>query len=176
MNELAAFCPHRDWELPRERESISARRSHLNGQSPDGDGRLRRVLTYLRARIATSNQFPLTVLAEVAGLSASRFQHVFRQDFGVAVRPYIRWLRLQRAACDLIAGADLSQAAHAAGFSDAAHMSRTFRSTLGVSPSDISRRVHVDLGLWHPRTLSDRVDSVPPSTHSSRMSDAQPLV
>jgi AraC-like DNA-binding protein len=162
--------------VSRDRVEHWVTRRLLNGQSPDGDGRLRRVLTYLRARIATSNQFPLTVLAEVAGLSASRFQHVFRQDFGVAVRPYIRWLRLQRAACDLIAGADLSQAAHAAGFSDAAHMSRTFRSTLGVSPSDISRRVHVDLGLWHPRILSDRVDSVPRSTHSSRMSDAQPLV
>jgi AraC-like DNA-binding protein len=86
----------------------------------------------------------------MAGLSASRFQHVFRREFGVAGRPYIRWLRLQRAACDLIAGASLSQAAHAAGFSDTAHISRTFRSTVGVAPSDISRRVHVDLGLWHP--------------------------
>src|SRR5262245_2289756 len=122
----------------------------LNGQLPDGDARLRRVLKYMRARIATSNHFPLSELALVAGLSASRFQHVFRQEFGVAVRPYIRWLRLQWAACDLIAGESLSQAAHAAGFSDAAHMSRTFRSTLGVAPSDISRRAHVNLGLWHP--------------------------
>jgi AraC-like DNA-binding protein len=120
---------------------------HLAGPSPDGDGRLRRVLTYVRARIATSNNFPLSLLAQVAGLSASRFQHVFRHEFGVAVRRYIRWLRLQRAACDLIAGASLSQAAHAAGFSDTAHISRTFRSTVGVAPSDISRRVHVDLGL-----------------------------
>jgi AraC-like DNA-binding protein len=122
----------------------------LNGQSPSGDGRLRRVLTYVRARIATSSHFPLSVLAQVAGLSASRLQHVFRQEFGVAVRPYIRWLRLQRAACDLIAGARIAQAAYAAGCSDTAHMSRTFRSTLGLAPSDISRRVHVDLGLWHP--------------------------
>jgi AraC-like DNA-binding protein len=122
----------------------------LNGQSPAGDGRLRRVLTYVRAHIATSNRFPLSVLARLAGLSASRFQHVFRQEIGIAVRPYIRWLRLQRAACDLIAGADVSQAAHAAGFSDSAHMSRTFRSTLGIAPRDISRRVHVNLGLWHP--------------------------
>jgi AraC-like DNA-binding protein len=137
---------------PVSRDSVEhwVTRRLLNGQSPDGDGRLRRVLTYVRARIATSNRFPLSVLGQVAGLSASRFQHVFRQEFGVAVRPYIRWLRLQRAACDLIAGASLSQAAHAAGFSDAAHMSRTFRGTLGVAPSDISRRVHVNLGLWHP--------------------------
>jgi AraC-like DNA-binding protein len=137
---------------PVSRENVEdwVTRRLLNGQSPDGDVRLRRVLTYVRARIAMSNHFPLSVLARVAGLSASRFQHVFRQEFGIAVRPYIRWLRLQRAACDLIAGASLSQAAHAAGFSDTAHMSRTFRSTLGVAPSDISRQVHVNLGLWHP--------------------------
>ena len=137
---------------PVSRDSVEhwVTRRLLNGQSPDGDGRLRRVLTYVRAHIATSNHFPLSVLAQVAGLSASRFQHVFREELGIAVRPYIRWLRLQRAACDLIAGAGVSQAAHAAGFSDSAHMSRTFRSTLGMAPSDISRRVHVNLGLWHP--------------------------
>jgi len=137
---------------PVSRESVEQwiTRRLLNGQLPDGDRRLRRVLTYVRTHIATSNRFPLSLLARVAGLSASRFQHLFRREFGVAVRPYIRWLRLQRAACDLIAGAGVAQAAHAAGFSDSAHMSRTFRSTLGVSPSDISRRVHVNLGLWHP--------------------------
>jgi len=137
---------------PVSRESVEQwiTRRLLNGQLPDGDRRLRRVLTYVRTHIATSNRFPLSLLARVAGLSASRFQHLFRREFGVAVRPYIRWLRLQRAACDLIAGAGVAQAAHAAGFSDSAHMSRPFRSTLGVSPSDISRRVHVNLGLWHP--------------------------
>jgi AraC-like DNA-binding protein len=137
---------------PVSRDSVErwVTRRLLNGKSLNGSGRLRRVLNYVRVHIATSRRFPLSVLAQVAGLSASRFQHIFRQEFGIAVRPYIRWLRLQRAACDLIAGASISQAAHAAGFSDAAHMSRTFRSTLGVAPRDISRRAHVNLGLWHP--------------------------
>jgi len=158
VNDITSVAPRlvSGWRAtlgsPVSRNSVEHWITHrlLNGQLPDGDARLRRVLTYVRARIGTSNYFPRSVLARVAGLSAGRFQHVFRQEFGVAVRPYIRWLRLQRAACDLISGASLSQAAYAAGFSDAAHMSRTFRSTLGVAPSDISRRVHVNLGLWHP--------------------------
>jgi AraC-like DNA-binding protein len=160
---------------PVSRDSVEhwVTRRLLNGQSPDGDGRLRRVLTYVRARIRTSNHFPLSLLAHVAGLSDSRFQHIFRQEFGVAVRPYIRWLRLQRAACDLIGGASLTEAAHAAGFSDTAHMSRTFRSTLGVAPSDISRRVHVNLGLWRQLsssgvTIHNRVG------HGDRTSDRRP--
>src|SRR5262249_19593567 len=144
VNEITTVAPRlvSGWRAalgsPVSRDSVEhwITRRLLNGQLPDGDARLRRVLAYVSARIGTSNHFPLSVLAQVAGLSASRFQHVFRQEFGVAVRPYVRWLRLQRAACDLISGASLSQAAHAAGFSDAAHMTRTFRSTVGVAPSD----------------------------------------
>jgi AraC-like DNA-binding protein len=135
---------------PPSRDSVERwiTRQLLNGRWPEGDARLRRVLAYVRAHIATSNHFPLRALAQVAGLSPSRFLHVFRQEFGVPVRPYIRWLRLQRAACELIAGASLSQAAHRAGFSDAAHMSRTFRRTLGLAPSDIAHRLHLNLGMF----------------------------
>ena len=48
------------------------------------------------------------------------------------MRPYILWLRLQRAACDLTEGASVTSAAHHAGFSDGAHLTRTFRRMLGA--------------------------------------------
>lgn len=40
----------------------------------------------------------------------------------------------------LAAGASLGDAAHAAGFADAAQMSRTFLRMFGVSPSEVRRR------------------------------------
>jgi AraC-like DNA-binding protein len=106
----------------------------LNGQSSgELEPRVQRVLTNLRSAIGSriSSDVSLKTLAASAGLSPSRFLHVFRQEMGVPLRPYIRWLRLQQAVCHLLAGAALSKAAHHAGFSDAAHMSRTFRGVMG---------------------------------------------
>jgi AraC-like DNA-binding protein len=64
--------------------------------------------------------------------------HAFTESVGVPVRPYILWLRLQRAACDLVGGATVTSAAHRAGFSDAAHLTRTFRRMLGATPSKLT--------------------------------------
>lgn len=61
--------------------------------------------------------------------------HAFTASIGIPLRPYLAWLRLQRAAGEIVRGVPLSSAAAAAGFSDAAHMSRTFRRMLGMAPS-----------------------------------------
>src|SRR6266536_315741 len=70
------------------------------------------------------------------------------------LRPYILWLRLQRACCDLMAGASVTVAAHSAGFSDAAHLTRTFRRMLGMTPTDLALRKRMSRGV----TL-DQIDS-----------------
>src|SRR5262245_55750250 len=79
-------------------------------------------------------------LASIAGLSPSRFMHVFTESVGVSLRPYILWLRLQRAGGELMRGATATEAAHNAGFSDAAHMTRTSRRMLGTTPSELTNR------------------------------------
>jgi transcriptional regulator GlxA family with amidase domain len=61
--------------------------------------------------------------------------HVFTTSVGTPLRPYLAWLRVQRAAMAIISGNSLTDAAHTAGFSDAAHMSRTFTRMLGIAPS-----------------------------------------
>ena len=66
--------------------------------------------------------------------------HAFTDSLGIAVRPYILWLRVQRACSELSNGASVTQAAVRAGFSDAAHLSRTFRRMLGTTPGEIARR------------------------------------
>jgi AraC-like DNA-binding protein len=66
--------------------------------------------------------------------------HAFTAEVGIPLRPYLRWLKLERAATALATGAGLSDAAHAAGFSDAAHTTRTFRRMHGVTPAAPKRR------------------------------------
>src|SRR5262245_43884299 len=99
-----------------------------------------RVINHLRERIRVSDNVSLKTLAEISGLSQSRFMHVFTESVGVPLRPYILWLRLQRAACELMDGRTVTEAAHSAGFSDAAHLTRTFRRMLGTTPSDLAFR------------------------------------
>ncbi|WP_072371341.1 AraC family transcriptional regulator [Hyphomicrobium sp. NDB2Meth4] len=74
-------------------------------------------------------------LARTAGLSISRFQHLFTAEVGVPFRRYRGWQRLRTAIRDAAAGSSLTQAAHAAGFADQAHFSRAFRTAFGAPPS-----------------------------------------
>lgn len=83
----------------------------------------------------------LPTLAASAGLSESRLLHVFRESVGIPIRPYLLWLKVQRAVTSFAAGNSLTQAAHDAGFADAAHMSRTFRRMFGMPASELKKGV-----------------------------------
>jgi AraC-like DNA-binding protein len=101
--------------------------------------RVRKLLRYLRAEPPPEDT-SLEALARVAGLSPGRLMHAFTDSVGVPLRPYLLWLRLQRAAGAIVAGHTLGEAAHAAGFSDSAHLTRTFRRMFGTTPSSLQRR------------------------------------
>lgn len=96
--------------------------------------RVKKVLARLRAA-GLDDDTSLEALAAHAGLSPGRLMHAFTESIGMPLRPYLAWLKLQRAAAGIVAGLPLAQAAQAAGFADAAHMSRTFRRTFGMTPS-----------------------------------------
>lgn len=109
------------------------------GRVPPIHPGVRRVLEHLRREPGDRAAVSLARLAEIAGMSTSHFTHTFTASVGVALRPYILWLRLQRASGALTGGAGLTEAAHHAGFSDAAHMTRTFRRMLGTAPRELIR-------------------------------------
>jgi AraC-like DNA-binding protein len=106
-----------------------------------------RVLKYLRERLGVSDDVSLKTLAEISGLSPSRFMHVFTESVRVPLRRYILWMRLQRASCELMDGVSVTKAAHSAGFSDAAHLTRTFRRMLGTTPTDLALRKRLSRGV-----------------------------
>lgn len=76
-------------------------------------------------------------LAQLVHLSASRFTHLFRAETGLTLSRYLLWTRLLGAIDAIAAGLNMTQAAHAAGFADSPHMSRSFRQVFGITPSEL---------------------------------------
>jgi AraC-like DNA-binding protein len=79
----------------------------------------------------------LRTLAAAVHLSPDRFRHLFVEQTGVGIRPYLLWLRLECALGRYIAGASLTEAAHSGGFADSAHFSRTFKRMFGMAPASV---------------------------------------
>ena len=76
-------------------------------------------------------------LASQVFISESRFLHLFKDNVGIPVRRYLLWMRLNEAVKKILQNVSLTDAAHEAGFSDSAHLSRTFRSMFGLTLSEI---------------------------------------
>lgn len=88
----------------------------------------------------TQGNVSLDELAQQVALSPGRLMHAFTESVGIPLRPYLAWLRLQRAVVAMSGGRTLTEAAHEAGFSDSAHMSRAFRRMFGTPASVIRSR------------------------------------
>ncbi|MDQ2640367.1 MAG: AraC family transcriptional regulator [Pseudomonadota bacterium] len=97
------------------------------------DPRVLAAIDYIRKRIDTPISLP--AVAKVAHLSPGRFRHLFVEETGMPLRTYVLWRRLLQVWTLLTQGKSLSEAAHAAGFADSAHLSRTSRTMFGTTPS-----------------------------------------
>lgn len=102
-----------------------------------GDPRIQRLLDTLPEGLP--DRLSASHLAERIGLSESRFLHCFTAHTGLPLRPYLRWRRLLTAMSRIMSGHSLTDAAVAAGFSDAAHFTRTFRRHFGIAPRTLAR-------------------------------------
>jgi AraC-like DNA-binding protein len=85
----------------------------------------------------------LTTLARRAGLSPSRFLHLFKTETSVPLRRYRIWNRMRAAVRACGEGASLTEAAHAAGFASSAHFSSAFRDMFGMMPSDLIKALQL---------------------------------
>ena len=79
-----------------------------------------------------------TGLARLVHLSPSRFANLFREQTGLPVRNYVLWRRLVHVFERLEQGDSITSAAHNAGFSDCAHLSRSFHKICGAKPSEMN--------------------------------------
>jgi len=84
-----------------------------------------------------TKKISLDSVAKSVFLSPSRFAHLFTAQVGLPFRRYLLWRRLTRALIAVGRGSTLSAAAHATGFSDSAHLTRTCYQMLGQPPSTL---------------------------------------
>jgi AraC-like DNA-binding protein len=103
------------------------------------DPRIAQVVEFLLAN--SDDLTPVATLAGNAGLSSSRFQHLFTQQIGVPFRRYRSWNRIHMAIREIIKGNSFTVGAHAAGFSDSAHFNHEFRKIFGAPPSTSLRKL-----------------------------------
>jgi AraC family transcriptional regulator len=135
LRETFANPRHTDDDLRALGKAVIAQLAGTDLQREAYDPRITRLLRWITTRL----EEPLT-LDEVAAfvhLSPGRTRHLFVEQTGLPFRTYLLWLRLMRA-IEIFAGGDsLTEAAHRAGFSDSAHLSRTFRRMFGIAAASL---------------------------------------
>jgi AraC-like DNA-binding protein len=94
------------------------------------DARLERMLDSMEQEGAD-----VAEAARRAGMSESRATHLMTERLGAPPRTWKPWLRLRNAIGEVLRGANFTQAAHRAGFADSAHLTRTSKTMLGVTPT-----------------------------------------
>jgi AraC-like DNA-binding protein len=127
------------WRVEQRHEAVGAacqalvRDLSATPAREPSDPRVLAAVDYIRQRLAEAPS--LDEVAAAVSLSPSRFRHLFVEETGMPMRTYILWRRVLRVWELLMDGETLSAAAHAAGFADSAHLSRTARTMFGLPPS-----------------------------------------
>lgn len=104
------------------------------------DERILNVITYIKFSLNAPHNFKQ--LIDIACLSESRLTHLFKKEVGIPIRKFILWCRIQKAIKLVLRGYSLTQAASLSGFSDVAHLTRTFVSMFGVTPSQMLKNTN----------------------------------
>jgi AraC-like DNA-binding protein len=135
INTFSEYLVKEDWPAIREmiETAFGFQKTKLLIHK---DKRIQDVVEFISKNIDQNNDSE--TLAEVACLSESRLLHLFKEEMGLPIRNYILWLRLQIVIELILEGDSLTTASYKAGFSDQAHMTRTFSRMIGVPPSLIS--------------------------------------
>jgi AraC-like DNA-binding protein len=105
-------------------------RSLATGEAPRIDPRIARLLDETRDPAADRR----TAIARTR-MSPAHVRALFVRDIGIPMRTHALWRRLGHALGNIDAR-DMTATAHAVGFADLAHFSRTFRRMLGYSPTE----------------------------------------
>jgi AraC family transcriptional regulator len=125
--DRAAYVLERDEVKSRARSWMTARR-------------LRHVDELIDARL--DDKLTVQELATAVGLSTGFFSRAFKASVGKSPHDYIIDRRISRARTLLqVDELELSNIALASGFTSHAHMTATFRSRLGVTPSHLRRQI-----------------------------------
>jgi AraC-like DNA-binding protein len=101
-------------------------------------GPVNKALHYLREHF--SEPIYARNLAKAAGISESRMKALFHHSLGMSWVKYLQGYRIHRAAALLcLAGSSITEAALNCGFDSISHFNSTFRSFMGVCPTEYQK-------------------------------------
>ena len=131
-------------QCPESFEDPQAWLSSLSGAQHVIDPRVREVLAWLDSREEHTrwDEVSLDEALKLAHLSRSRFLHLFSAEVGSPWRTYLIWRRALVAMTFATRGMNLTEVAHASGYSDSAHLSRQFVALFGIVPSALVEHSH----------------------------------
>ena len=107
-------------------------------RNPVLDPRIAQALDWLVSATASD---AIAQAAAMCSVSDSRLRTLARESLGTSLSQWLTWRKLEASGRAMLAGAPLAQAAHAGGFADQAHFTRTMRKVFGITPQSASRIV-----------------------------------
>lgn len=120
---------------------------------------LNKVIEYIGKHL--DENLSLAQLSDIACFSKFHFHRLFTAYTGLSLQQYIRWLRLKRAAHQLIVDKDQSiiKIAIEAGFESHEAFSRAFKQTCGISPRQFRQASSWQVLEKPPYQLPQREDA-----------------
>jgi AraC family transcriptional regulator, arabinose operon regulatory protein len=99
----------------------------------------------------------LDELAREVGLSNDWLSHLFQRETGMSLRKYVQTLKVYAAVGFVGSHLSVTQIAQEAGFSDAAHFTKVWKSCFGVSPNWVfsGERLVLDVVPWQTSYRAD---------------------
>jgi AraC family transcriptional regulator of arabinose operon len=144
---LASGALRRNEELAMnalERALLAADAFNPHSSQPGVDARIRQVMDFACRNL--SRRLSLDVLAEVGGLSLSRFAHLFRQQTGTTPQQFVEQQRIAQARQLLeLSSRSIKQISNDLGFDTQFYFSQRFRKHAGLSPREYRRRAQQSL-------------------------------
>jgi AraC-like DNA-binding protein len=114
---------------------------HLIGKQAErgrGDGKKQRLLEYIKNSYSTAS---LSEAAKLFGLSEPYLSRWVSREFDASFKELVMAERF-RAACDLLSRSDMpiGEIVEACGFTDNSNFSRTFKQTVGITPTQFKKK------------------------------------
>jgi AraC-like DNA-binding protein len=117
-----------------ESGSQALQQSFMKSITNNSDDRLSKFLSRLDD-IYSGDTVNRDELAAHVSLSPSRFSHWFKEETGMPLRSYKKWLHLVHGIELILTNKNIQSAAYGSNFADQAHFSRTFKQAFGLSPA-----------------------------------------
>lgn len=141
--EFANILRHQRPSLATAEQIVEEWLAHPSRLVPEPDARVAQAVRLIKENY--DQNISVEWIASQVGLSVPRLVQLFKQVTGTPIRRFRLWHRIFVTASKLTQGLSLTDAALAAGFSDYAQFSRTYRELAGANPSDARDNTEIRL-------------------------------